>query len=144
MLKFDIKIKDDVLKQLEKKQRKVLTVGFFDEKYPDGTRIGLVATANEYGVPEHNVPPRPFMRDTVITRKSKWLKVVDEVLPETLDVVRTLSILGDVIADDVSNMIKAYTIPENKPSTIKHKGFNDPLVDTGRMRDSVGWKVGNA
>lgn len=144
MLKFDIKIKDDVLKQLEKKQRKVLIVGFFDEKYPNGTRIGLVATANEYGVPEHNVPPRPFMRDTVITRKSKWLKVVDEVLPETLDVDRTLSILGDVIADDVSNMITAYAIPPNAPSTIKHKGFNDPLVDTGRMRDSVGWKVGNA
>lgn len=143
MLNFDIKIKDDILKKLEKKEKKVLTVGFFDEKYPNGTRIGKVATANEYGVPEHNVPPRPFMRDTVITRKPKWLKIVSEVISENLDVVRTLSILGDIIANDVSEMITAYTIPANKPSTIARKGFNDPLVDTGLMRDSVGWKVGN-
>jgi hypothetical protein len=143
MLNFDVKFDDKRLfERLVNKDKKVLTVGFFDEKYPDGKRIGMVATANEYGVPENNVPPRPFMRDTVITRKPKWLKIVKEVLTESLDVDRTFRILGDVIADDVSQMITAYAKPENAPSTIAKKGFNDPLVDTGLMRDSVGWKVG--
>lgn len=144
MLKFDVKIdEDEMLKEIKRQARKkVLTVGFFDETYPDGERIGKIATINEYGVPEHNQPPRPFMRYTVIKNKKKWLDILQDILPQNMDVERSLNILGDVVADDVSQMIKAFAIPENAPSTIRKKGFNDPLVDTGLMRDSVGWKVG--
>lgn len=144
MLKFDVKIdEDEMLKEIKRQARKrVLTVGFFDETYPDGERIGKIATINEYGVPEHNQPPRPFMRYTVIKNKKKWLDILQDILPQNMDVERSLNILGDVVADDVSQMIKAFAIPANAPSTIRKKGFNDPLVDTGLMRDSVGWKVG--
>lgn len=143
MLKFDVKFDDDeMLKEIRKQKRKTVTVGFFDETYPDGKRVGKIATINEYGVPEHNQPPRPFMRYTVIKNKKKWIDILQDILPQNMNIERSLSILGDVIADDVSQMIKAFAVPPNAPSTIARKGFNDPLVDTGRMRDSVGWKVG--
>lgn len=145
MLKFDVKIdEDEMLKEIKRQARKkVLTVGFFDETYPDGERIGKIATINEYGVPEHNQPPRPFMRYTVAKSKKKWIDILQDILPENMDVERSLNILGDVVSEDVSQMISAFAIPANAPSTIRKKGFNDPLVDTGLMRDSVGWKVGN-
>ena len=134
---------DEMLKEIKRQARKqVLTVGFFDETYPDGKRIGRIATINEYGVPEHNQPPRPFMRYTVIKNRSKWVDILQDMLPENMDVKRSLEILGDVVSEDVSDMIKAFADPPNRPSTIARKGFNDPLVDTGLMRDSVGWKVG--
>lgn len=144
MLKFDVKFDDDEMYEEIKRQAKkqVLTVGFFDETYPDGKRIGRIATINEYGVPEHNQPPRPFMRYTVIKNKQKWINILQDILPQNMDVKRSLNILGDVVADDVSQMIKAFAVPPNRPSTIARKGFNDPLVETGLMRDSVGWKVG--
>lgn len=144
MLKFDVKFDDDEMyKEIKRQARKqVLTVGFFDETYPDGKRIGRIATINEYGVPEHNQPPRPFMRYTVIKNKPKWLSILQDILPQNMDIKRSLNILGDVVADDVSQMITAFAVPPNRPSTIARKGFNDPLVETGLMRDSVGWKVG--
>lgn len=144
MLKFDVKFDEDKLVKKIKHQAKkqVLTVGFFDQTYPDGKRIGKIATINEYGVPEHNQPPRPFMWYTILKNRSKWLDILQEVLTENLDVKKSLNILGDVVAEDVSEMIKVFAYPPNAPSTIARKGFNDPLVDTGLMRDSVTWKVG--
>ena len=143
MLKFSVKFDDlEMLKEIRKQKKKSLTVGFFDETYPDGTRIGKIATINEYGVPERNQPPRPFMRNTIIKNRKKWLDILQDIVPQNMNLERSLNILGDVIADDVSEMIRAFAVPENRESTIARKGFNDPLVETGRMRDSVGWKVG--
>lgn len=144
MLNISVDIdEDEKLKKIERQARKrVLTVGFFDEKYPDGKRIGRIATINEYGVPEHNQLPRPFMRYTVLKNKSKWVDILREVLPENLDVDRSLNILGEIVREDVSDMITAFADPPNRPSTIARKGFNDPLIETGLMRDSVAWKVG--
>ena len=63
MLKFDIKFDDEeMLKEIRKQKEKTVTVGFFNEKYPDGKRVGKIATIQEYGAPEKNIPPRPFMR----------------------------------------------------------------------------------
>ena len=33
--------------------------------YEDGTNVAYVATIQEFGAPEANIPPRPFMRPTV-------------------------------------------------------------------------------
>ena len=143
MLRFEIDFDDeDMLKEFIKQKNQVLTVGFFDETYPDGTRIGKIATIQEYGAPEKNIPPRPFMSTTVMKNRVKWQGILQDIIPQEMDVKRCLNILGDVVSNDVSEEIDAWEIPANAPATIEKKGFNDPLVDTGLMRDSVGWKVG--
>ena len=143
MLKFDIQFDDkEMLKDIRKQKKRSVTVGFFDEKYPDGKRVGKIATIQEYGAPEKNIPPRPFMRYTEQKNKRKWFEFVRDMLPQNMDLEKTMSFLGDLIAEDVRDSIIDWDTPPNRPSTIARKGFNDPLIDTGRMRDSVGWKVG--
>jgi hypothetical protein len=44
-------------------------------------------------------------------------------------------------AGDVGKAIRAVTSPALKPMTIKRKGFDKPLVDSGQMLQSVTGKV---
>lgn len=103
--------------------------------------VATVAARNEYGVPEHNQPPRPFMRDTINKNWRKWRRFVQDRLPVTLDAKKTMIELGDIVSDDVRTMILTYTTPPNKPSTVRIKGFNKPLVDSGQMAESVRMEV---
>lgn len=109
-----------------------------DEQYPDGTSVAEVAIHNEFG--GGNTPPRPFMRTCVQRRSKNWKKYLRDNLVRYDDPRHPLSELARNMVDDLKDYIKIWTRPPNAPSTIKKKGFNDPLVETGRMMDSVGWK----
>lgn len=103
--------------------------------------VATVATSNEFGRPEKNQPPRPFMRDTVRKNWRKWRTFIQDRLPITLDLKKTLIELGDIAKDDMRNEIITFSYPPNRPSTIKAKGFNDPLIDSGQMAESVRMEV---
>lgn len=139
MLNFRIRIDDkDIYEQL-KKQHGEIKVGFFEgEQYPDGKSVAEVAAYNEFG--GGHTPPRPFMRTCVRNRRKLWRKVVQNELAKNDDIHVTLSALADQMVLDLSDYIRIWTLPPNAPSTIARKGFNDPLVDTGRMMRSVDWK----
>jgi hypothetical protein len=52
---------------------KVGKVGWFEgAKYPDGTQVAYVATIQEYGYSPKNIPPRPFMRPTIVKYRNTW------------------------------------------------------------------------
>lgn len=166
MLNFRIKIDDkDILKALQK-QTATLEVGFWGDMYEEiekgfyssyglggnGTgkprrysprkaiSVAEVAAANEFGG-DHR-PPRPFMKYTVNSRKRKWRNILRDILPQYMDdVKKALEKLGDVCAEDLQDVIRIWTSPPNAPSTVKKKGFNDPLVDSGQMMNSVHWRV---
>lgn len=139
MISFKIKIDDkEIYKQL-KKQRGKIEVGFFEgEKYPDGKSVASVAAFNEFG--GGKVPPRPFMRTCVQNRRKLWRRIVRDELAKNEDARVTLAILAQRMVVDLKDYIKIWTMPPNAPSTIAKKGFNDPLVDTGRMMNSVDWR----
>jgi len=51
----------------------VVNVGFLaGATYPDGTSVPLVAALNEFGVPSHNQPPRPFIRNMIAKEQDHW------------------------------------------------------------------------
>lgn len=53
--------------------------GWFDSaRYPDGTPVAYVATIQEYGAPEVNIPPRPFLAPTIEKRKDAWVKLLSQ------------------------------------------------------------------
>lgn len=139
MISFKIKIDDkDIYKELKKQNAKI-EVGFFEgEKYPNGKSVAEVAAFNEFG--GGKVPPRPFMRTCVERRKNIWKKLVRDELAKNEDARVTLALLGNRMVEDLKDYIKIWTYPPNAPSTIAKKGFNDPLVETGRMMNSVDWR----
>lgn len=104
--------------------------------------IAQVAIQNEYGVPERNIPPRPFMKRTVDGNVRKWKKMVQDELPQMKKMdLRVMAIrLAGVMKKDIQRSIDELMFPPNAPSTVKMKGFNNPLIDTGTMRDTVTWK----
>lgn len=116
-------------------KNKGVFVGYTQHYHYDetGASAALVAATNEYGRPEKGQPPRPFIRSTVRKRSRQWKDLAASVFNRTEDWNKILDEVGVTIADDISETIAKWKEPPNAPSTIKKKGFNDPLVDTGNM-----------
>lgn len=141
---------DAIKRALETLEKKAIAVGFFDTaKYPDGTPIAYVATIQEFGSPQNNIPPRPFMRPAEAENKAKWVKGIASGLKAALNgsttVENALEQVGMSAAGSVRKAIKAVTAPPLSDGTIsarkarrKSKGVSvKPLVDTGQLIQAV-------
>lgn len=120
----------------------VAQVGFPSGKnYPDGTSVAYVATIQEFGAPEVNIPPRPFMRPTVAAKKDSWTKTIAKSIPRVVEgkmsAVDVLDLVGIQASADIQETISKVTSPPLKPATIQRKGSAKPLIDTGLMVASV-------
>lgn len=137
---------EEVLRNTVKKlsEGKTLRVGFLeDENYPDGTPVAQVAFWNEYGT--KTSPPRPFFRQTIAAKSGKWGAALGKALVANgNNVDAAMSLVGIGIKDQITQSVVAFADPENAASTIEHKGFNKPLVDTGQMQRSVGFDIEGA
>jgi len=102
--------------------------------------VAQVAFWNEYGT--RTAPPRPFFRTTISTQSNSWGDKLALLLPATnFDGRKALSLLGQSMRDDIENAIAQWSAPGNAPLTIKKKGFDKPLVDTGVMQRQVDYVV---
>lgn len=120
--------------------KKKLLVGFFDgDKYSDGTEVAYVASIHEFGT--KNIPARPFMRVAIKNNEKKWKDIFSGLIKKGNSVKQSFEVLGNVAAGDVAQAIKDVSSPALKQSTIKQKGFSKPLVDTGKMLQSVRYEV---
>lgn len=141
MLKIKLSGGDKLLKRLEKKEKgkKTAYVGFFPKSiYPSGEHIASVAFWNEYGT--DTIPPRPFFRTAIADNKKKWFKIIKDGVKKNESnraLERALKEAGHEAVNDVKRSILSWDTPANAPSTIKRKGFNNPLVDTRTMANSV-------
>lgn len=117
-------------------------VGFFESaRYQDGTSVALVAAKNEFGT--ERIPERPYFRNA--NRKSRkpltqlFFQRVD---PQELVVDTVLAKhIGLMLQAGVQNEITRLRQPPNAPSTIARKGSENPLIDTGKMVNSVSFEV---
>lgn len=110
--------------------------------YPDGTSVPMVAATNEYGVPSHNQPPRPFFRIMVEAHRKEWPKEIAEDLKFTnFDAAKALDLMGQRLKAEIQDSINELMSPPLAPATIKRKGFAKPLIDTAHMSNSVEYEV---
>jgi len=126
-------------------------IGFFPEDIHPKNNIPVASVAymNEMGDPLNTfeghsapIPPRPFMRQTIAENVDQW----GQAFYSGLKAVQyhsdpALKGLGSLIQMQIRNSIFNWSSPMNSPLTIKLKGFNDPLVETGFMADHVKVKV---
>lgn len=105
-----------------------------------GTRGG--ASGGGWGGP---IPERPFMRNFARNNKSKYLRILkgeaSAILLGTTSLSATMRKLGMLGQQDIRAEIDALMSPELSPVTIARKGSSKPLIDTGRMRRAVTYKV---
>lgn len=118
-------------------------IGFMDSAtYPDGIPVALVAAVNEFGRPSVGQPPRPFFRNAIADNREYWPSDVGAALKATdYDAARALDLVGQEIQEEIVSSIVDFSGVPLSPATIKKKGFEKQLVDTGVMMRSVTHRV---
>lgn len=128
---------------LKKLSELEVQVGFQgDESYEDGTSIAEIAAYNELG--SSDTPARPFMKQSFENHEDELRAACERVnaaIASGKSVEQALDALGVAIKGLVQTEIVDGDFTENAPSTIKKKGSDKPLIDTGTMRQSVNYVV---
>ena len=125
-------------KEMEGKR---IEVGFNESSgsYEDGPTVAQVAAWNEYGT-EHS-PSRPFMRQTMKDYRDDISTFAGEALKtaaaEHGDIAPVLNKVGAYTKGKMQKEIRDGDWTPNAPSTIAKKGSSRPLIDSGRMRQSI-------
>lgn len=123
-------------------ESKTLRVGFLARsRYPSGTSIPMVAAVNEFGSAKS--PPRPYFRNMIAKNKASWPGTATTYLRDNgHDIDKALQAMGHIISGQLMESIGTYNAgPPLKPATIKRKGFDKQLIDTGVMWNSVDYEV---
>lgn len=112
--------------------------------YPEtGESIADVAFNNEFGT--DIIPSRPFMRQTFAKKQEEIKKHVDAEYQAVLDQKKTveqaLSLIGEWYQGEIQQEIIDGGFAPNAQSTIDKKGSSQPLIDTGRLRQSIRYVV---
>lgn len=141
------KILKDALAHLDHTNAKV---GWFESAhYPNGTSVALVAAVNEFGWPEHNIPPRLGMRDTAQEQRNVWAALAQRGAKALFAGKGTVTALFDALglkaAGDVRKHITQVFQPPLKVDTVKARlrgrkqgnvvsiTIAKPLVASGHM-----------
>lgn len=120
-----------------------VVVGITGDKGSDLVTIGAY---NEYGSEDGKHPPkRSFLRSTYDEGKEKYVAMVAKGLDDSLagkgTLRRALDLAGLKLSNDVKLKIRRGILPENAAITIKRKGSSKPLVDTGRLLQSISHEI---
>jgi phage gpG-like protein len=105
-----------------------------------------LAVIHEFGVPQKRIPSRPFLRSTFDAKRDDWRRLLERMAPQVLrgklSVEQALGLLGQRASADVKRRITTGSnfVP-NAPITIARKGSSRPLIDTGRLMNSISYVV---
>lgn len=127
---------NQALNRLLIKKNMVVKTGIQDNSYDiHGKSNAVKAYLNEYGT--KTIPPRPAMRNTVADFKAEWIKTFKAYLASGRGIEFTLNVVGEQMKTDMVYTYTMFKEPPNAKSTIRKKGFDKPLDDTGAMINSI-------
>lgn len=117
----------------------------------EGEKRGPISNAalgyiHETGLPEKNIPARPFLVPGVENAKPKIVEQMKAAAKaglngNTADMDNALNAVGLIAQIAVQAKITSGPFAPNTPATIKRKGSDRPLIDTGIMRRAVTYIV---
>lgn len=129
------------LKQLNDSEVSVGAIKSVPEHTPE--ELQKIVRYNEFGTDK--IPARSFLRESVYRNgKHGWQFVSREAVKGVIEGKLTgntaYKLIGDRMVDDVKHQIDIIG-PANAPSTVKKKGRNRPLIDTGGLYRSIDREV---
>lgn len=130
--------------EIEKLKTLGAFVGFQAGEAADdnGVDMAQIAMWNELGT--STAPARPFLRMSVDDNTSKINQTCSAALKKVTtggtaeEVLKTVGVFGKSL---VQEEIGSGSFAPNAESTIRKKGSDKPLIDTGRMRQSVNYII---
>lgn len=91
------------------------------------------------------IPPRPMLKQAALMHGEEWINASRDlaamIVNGKLSVKQALGQLGALCAADIKDAISRRAYAPNSPLTIRKKGKNTPLIDTGALRSAVSFKV---
>lgn len=103
-----------------------------------GSDLVMRAVANEFGT--SRIPERSFLRATMDRKRDEYAQILQDAVDRGLqgeEMRAELERVGQLAVGDVRATIARGVPPPNAPSTIRRKGSSKPLIDTGRMWQSL-------
>lgn len=101
--------------------------------------VAQVAFWNEFGT--KRAKARPFFRNTISDKAESWGDGLAKlVIATNYDGEKSLRLLGVQMVNDIKETINRWPA-DNRPLTVKIKGFNKGLIASKTMRDAVAFKV---
>lgn len=112
-------------------------------KYADGQFMATILNILEFGTKDGKIPPRPILRTTFAKNYMRWKKIFINEMKSHKTPDEALTIAGEYMSSDLRNafMSGKQLFEPNKSSTIKQKGFNAPLIDTGLMSKAIDYEI---
>lgn len=132
------------------KTDKFVTVGIHSDagNHEDSglTNASLGATLN-YGT-DHagrnnkvKIPARPWLEPGVNSGLKDYNKLIKHDIKSRLSLSKVLDRLGLTAVSKIQKYMDDLKTPANALSTIKIKGFDNPLIRTGELKGTVTYKV---
>ncbi len=142
-----------------------LEIGIFGE---DDSKILMIARVQEYGVEikvteamrnylhaaglhlrgetdKITIPERSFMRAGFDVKRKDFQKKGEEIVYKVIGLKLTsqagLDILGNYIVGQLQDYLTKIRNPANHPFTINQKGSSNPLINEGRLRQAITYKI---
>ncbi len=118
--------------------------------YPDtGKSVAEIAIIQEYGAPAANIPPRPFLKNTVGARQGAWARCLSDNLSAYIRGRISLDDVGKKVGvlmqSDIIGTINNSVPPPNAPAVARRKEKRGmaprTLIDSGVLLDSVSFEV---
>jgi len=149
---------DKIIREFKELGRTEITIGLHEdlgvhpsEDNKDSLSYAQIGTIQEYGAtvihPDGkpvDIPSRPFTARSFDANKSKIISDIVAMQKAMMAGQRMKPIaqnIGDKQALRQKQTMEVWSTPPNSARTVKHKGFNNPLVHTHAMIDGVKAKV---
>lgn len=130
-------------KMLQELKDKEVRIGIQQgESNEDGVDLVDIAMFNELGTV--HIPSRPFLRDSVDANADQINTFLQSLKQELLrggSAEEVLKKIGVFQKGLIQEQIVSGNFVPNSEATIRKKGSDTPLVDTGRMRQSINYVI---
>lgn len=144
---------NELLEVLDKLGKARIEIGIIgEEKHTDDITVLVIARIHEFGVMvtdkngrQMNIPSRPFIRGTADNKQDdineQVEKIIVQIVEREIPVRNGLDALGLMLEGITKEYLTDLKVPELKAETIRRKGSSNPLIDTGKLRDSITYRV---
>lgn len=113
--------------------------------YQDGLTYATVLAVNNFGSADGLIPPRPALQPAIEKGGPQYQRLAELMIPKVLigqmEMRMLLEQMGQLAEGHVKQEITDLRTPPNAASTIANKGSDNPLIDTGALRQSIRYVV---
>lgn len=92
-----------------------------------------------------SIPARRFMERTITRHEGRWQTLAMQQLTKLMNgdgtAMMALHMIGHIAVEQMKSEIVRFKVPHNAPLTVANKGFDDPLIDTGALRDAINYRI---